>query len=138
MFIKIILFSIILFLTGCGGSGNEKNEKSNEKIEQPQPQPQPEPQPEPQPQPKPDAKATLSWTAPWSRQDGTSLDLSEIEKYIIKHNFKDEEKEYVVNYPEDTFQINNLKKGIHYFSIKVVDRDGLGSKYSEEVYKEIM
>jgi peroxiredoxin len=84
-----------------------------------------------------DNKALLSWSAPFTRENGSKLELSEIGYYEINHRYESLVREYIIEYPNDEFEINDLENGEHYFKIKVVDTDGLKSEYSETVSKRI-
>lgn len=78
---------------------------------------------------------TLSWTAPLSRIDGTSIELSEIDHYVI--SFGQDPARLTetqrVDGPETSFEFDGLSSGTWYFTIRVVDTSGLSSPESDPV-----
>lgn len=83
--------------------------------------------------------ATLSWTAPFTRQDGSSLSLAEIDHYIIRYGQNEAQLEQRVEVSGDatSYQFDNLASGTWYFTIQVVDDQGLISAPSAVVSKTI-
>lgn len=79
------------------------------------------------------ATATLSWTAPLTRVDGSSIALSEIQSYEILYGQSPDNltNTTVVGGSQTTAEISGLTSGTWYFSIRVVDADGLKSENSE-------
>ena len=78
---------------------------------------------------------TLTWTAPSTRMDGTSISLSEIDYYVISYGQSEGSlsETQQVDGAETSFQFENLAPGTWYFTIRVVDMDGLSSPESEPV-----
>ncbi|AKV98548.1 hypothetical protein ACP86_21845 [Marinobacter sp. CP1] len=82
-----------------------------------------------------DEPITLSWTAPSTRVDGTSIALSEIDYYVINYGQDSENltESQQVGGEESSFTFDGLGAGTWYFTIRVVDIDGLSSPASEPV-----
>lgn len=78
---------------------------------------------------------TLSWTAPGTRADGTSIALSEIESYRVNYGNAPNTLDQSVSVPAGTtsYVFDNLGSGNWYFSVQVIDVDGLISQPSEVV-----
>ena len=83
--------------------------------------------------------ATLSWTAPGTRVDGTSIALSEIQEYQIRYGKDPENLDQNVTAPADTtsLTVEGLDAGAWYFTIQVVDTNGLASQPSEVVQYQV-
>ena len=82
---------------------------------------------------------TLSWTAPSTRLDGTSISLSEIDYYEISYGKTEGKLDQTQRASGEltSFELENLSPGTWYFTIKVVDDQGLTSAPSEEVSQTI-
>ena len=96
--------------------------------------------PELQPAPETPAGAvTLSWTAPLTRMDGSSLSLSAIDYYEIVYGQQQDNLDQSVTAPGEatSAEITGLEAGNWYFSIRVVDSNGLASSFSEPVEHSI-
>lgn len=78
---------------------------------------------------------TLSWSAPGTRVDGSSIALSEISHYEINYGQSPDSLDQEARAePDDTsYTLEGLAAGTWYFSIRVVDTDGLTSQPSETV-----
>ncbi len=78
---------------------------------------------------------TLSWTPPGTRVDGSSISLSEIGGYRINYGQDRNNLNQVIEVPAGTSQttINNLATGQWFFTIRVVDTNGLSSEPSDPV-----
>jgi hypothetical protein len=78
---------------------------------------------------------TLSWTAPLTRMDGTSLSLSEINYYVINYGQDPDQLSETqrVDGAETSYTFEGLSPGTWYFTIQVVDNDGVSSPESEPV-----
>lgn len=88
---------------------------------------------------QPDTSVRLSWTAPLTRINGSSLALSEIESFEISYGNSPEALDQTLAVPGDqtSLEISDLASGTWYFSIRVIDTDGLKSEPSEVVSKTI-
>ncbi len=86
-----------------------------------------------------EGSVNLSWSAPGTRMDGTSISLSEIDHYEIQYGQSPESltESLHVESTETSYQFTNLSPGTWYFTIKVVDTNGLESQPSAVVSKEI-
>ena len=82
---------------------------------------------------------TLTWTAPSTRMDGSSIALSEIDYYVIDYGQDVTNLDQSVNVGggEDNYTFSNLTSGLWYFTIRVVDTNGLSSAPSEPVSAEV-
>ena len=87
--------------------------------------------------------AVLSWNAPLTRENGESIPMGELDKYVIRYG-KDAEdlgEEVVVTNAqaeaEMSHAINGLDSGTWYFTIQVQDTNGLMSAPSKVVSKSI-
>ncbi len=90
-------------------------------------------EPEPQPAPEPALNAvSLSWTAPLTRADGSSLSLAEIADYEIRYGQDQGNQNQSMTAPGDatSIEIGDLEAGTWYFSVRVIDTDGLQSVFS--------
>lgn len=87
----------------------------------------------------PTSSATLTWIAPLTRQDGTALSLSEIEHYEIDYGQSPDELNLSVTVPGDStsYTFDDLDSGTWYFTIQVIDSQGLTSSPSETVSKSV-
>lgn len=84
--------------------------------------------------PEPDTgTVTLSWTAPLTRVDGSSISLSEIQRYEIVYGDSpsDLSNTVVVGGAQTSAEISGLSSTTWYFSMKTVDTDGLKSENSK-------
>lgn len=93
---------------------------------------EPDPQSEPLQAP---GEATVSWTAPLQRMDGSSLSLAEIDHFEIRYGQDPNNQDMSITAPSDatSIKIADLAAGTWYFSIRVIDTDGLQSVFSEPV-----
>jgi len=83
--------------------------------------------------------ATLSWTAPGTRLDGTSISLSEIDYYEVRYGQNQDSLTEIqrIDGAETSYEFTNLTPGTWYFTIKVVDINGLESPPSDIVSHEV-
>jgi len=79
------------------------------------------------------AAVTLSWTAPLTRVDGSSISLSEIQSYEILYGSSPDSlsNRVTVDGGQTSAEVTGLSPGTWYFSIRVIDTDGLTSENSE-------
>lgn len=82
---------------------------------------------------------TLTWSAPGTRMDGSSLSLAEIDHYEIRYGQSQNSLNEVeiVGGQETNFTFSNLDSGTWYFTISVVDTNGLKSAPSETLTHEV-
>jgi len=87
----------------------------------------------------PDTAVTLTWTAPLTRVNGSSIALSEIASYEIYYGLSPDElsNTMVVSGDQTSAEISDLASGTWYFSISVIDTEGLKSEPSEVVSKTV-
>ena len=78
---------------------------------------------------------TLSWTPPGTRVDGSSISLSEIDSYRINYGQDSNNLTEVLSVPAGTTSttITDLAPGVWYFTIQVIDTNGLSSEPSAPV-----
>ena len=84
--------------------------------------------------------ARLSWVAPATRVNGEGLAMGELDSYIISYgqDVSDLSKTIEINDASTMeYTINDLGAGEWFFSIRVVDTDGLISAPSDVVSKTI-
>ena len=90
-------------------------------------------------------KAVLSWEAPLTRANGDTIDMGELDSYIIRYGRSEDEltNEVVVGDdvaktdPNPEYVIESLDEGTWYFTIQVRDSQGLLSEPSNVVSKTI-
>ncbi|WLQ13692.1 fibronectin type III domain-containing protein [Hahella aquimaris] len=79
---------------------------------------------------------TLSWNTPWTREDGSSLALSEIAAYEVAYRNLSEDKDGRVMIDDvgvTTLSLSGFTSGKYGFKVRVIDYDGVASDYSQEV-----
>lgn len=84
--------------------------------------------------------ATLSWVAPLARTDGESLTMGELQGYIIRYGQSPSSlnSHVAISAASDMkYTINSLGAGSWYFTVQVVDVNGLVSPPSSIVSKTI-
>jgi len=105
----------------------------------------PEPVPviinEPAP-PVKDRMATLTWNAPFTRTNGDSISMGEIQGYIVRYSqdIEDMDKKAIVSNDglgSSGVVIDGLADGMWYFTVQTEDTAGLVSKPSDTVNKHI-
>lgn len=92
-----------------------------------------------EPAPPADGSVTLTWTAPLTRMDGSSIALSEIDFYTINYgqDVNSLQQSQDVSGEQTSFTFEGLASGTWYFTIQVVDTDGLSSPPSSPVSTQI-
>jgi len=82
---------------------------------------------------------TLSWTPPGTRVDGSSISLSEIANYEVSYGQQAVEltAKILVEPDQSSLTIEGLASGTWYFSIRVIDTNGLASEPSDVVAFEV-
>ncbi|MDL0429697.1 PA14 domain-containing protein [Marinobacter sp. TBZ242] len=82
---------------------------------------------------------TLNWTAPGTRVDGSSISLSEISHYEINYGQSTDslDQEVRVEADDTSYTLEGLAQGTWYFTIRVVDTDGLTSQASDTVEVQV-
>lgn len=84
--------------------------------------------------------AKLSWVAPATRVNGEGLAMGELDSYIISYGQDASELSKIIEINDAStmeYTIDNLGTGEWFFSIQVVDTDGLISPPSDVVSKTI-
>ncbi|WP_228739648.1 fibronectin type III domain-containing protein [Marinobacter arenosus] len=125
----IAAFAIGALLTGCGGGGSGSGTGTGSAVggggyidEK---------------------TAVLSWSAPMTRENGDSISMGELEKYVIRYgkDVEDMSEEVVINNAQSeaemSYAINGLENGTWYFTIQVQDTSGVISAPSDVVSKSI-
>lgn len=79
------------------------------------------------------SSVTLQWTAPLTRVDGSSISLSEIQSYEILYGSSPDtlSETVTVDGGQTSGKVSGLTPGTWYFSIRVIDTNGLMSENSE-------
>jgi len=83
---------------------------------------------------------SLSWDIPEAREDGSDLELYEIDGYVIAYGTEENDlgSQIVVSgATETTAELDALLAGTYYFAIATVDSDGKLGAYSETITKII-
>jgi hypothetical protein len=83
---------------------------------------------------------TLSWTPPSTREDGTSLSLSEIAGYRIYTGDSEGSLSPVVDindYSMTEYTLTDIPTGTHYYGVTTYDMDGNESGFSNIIQKQI-
>lgn len=117
----IAAIAVATLLTGCGGgsagsSASASSAQSGAKT------------------------ASLSWTAPATRVNGDGLKMGELKGYIIHYGQDPGDLSRTITINDAStmdYTVSNLSQGSWYFSIQVVDLNGLESAPSELVSKTI-
>lgn len=117
----IAAIALATMLTGCGGgsAGNSASTSSAQSS---------------------DKTASLSWTAPATRVNGEGLAMGELKGYIIRYGQDPGNLSRTITINDAStmdYTVTNLSQGSWYFSIQVVDLDGLESAPSDVVSKTI-
>ena len=86
------------------------------------------------------AAIALSWTAPYEREDGTPISMSEIAGYRVYYGTEQGDYTEQVDVADSSTMevtLNNLSTGTYYVVVTTYDMDGRESGYSEEVVKKV-
>lgn len=84
--------------------------------------------------------AYLSWSQPALREDGTTLDTSEISGYNLYYSNDSEtsmSQIATLSASDLSYVVGDLPEGTHYFSISAVDVEGFESSHSPTLSKTI-
>ncbi|SDX64959.1 fibronectin type III domain-containing protein [Marinobacter mobilis] len=84
--------------------------------------------------------ATLSWNAPATRVNGDGLAMGELKGYVIRYGQQADDLDNRIEIGDASvmdYTVGGLGNGSWYFTIQVVDVDGLVSAPSEVVSKTI-
>ncbi len=83
----------------------------------------------------PDSTITLNWTPPGTRVDGSGIALSEIDYYEIRYGQSPGELDESIRLEagNTSYELEGLVPGTWYFTIQVVDSEGLRSQPSDVV-----
>lgn len=87
------------------------------------------------------ASVQLSWDIPVLRDDGSDLELYEINGYIIKYGIDQNNLDLQLSVDgasNDHVTIDELNAGTYYFSIATVDSDGLQGSYSAQLEQIVL
>ena len=82
----------------------------------------------------------LSWDTPLKREDGTDLELYEINGYVIKYGTDTNNLDHQVGVvgADTGVLIESLEVGTYYFSIATIDSDGVQGNYSPQIQQIIL
>ncbi len=105
----------------------------------PTPAPTPAPVEAPTPAPTVVGNAQLSWTAPTKRENGDSLQRSELSHYEVYYTSESGKSDTikVSDTSRTALTVNDLEGDTYYFAMAAVDKDGIFSELSNEVPKTI-
>ena len=79
---------------------------------------------------------SLSWEIPLEREDGTPLELYEIDGYKIAYGTSASQLDTFVSVTGAAvtdYMFSSLLAGVYYFAIATIDSDGVQGRYSEPV-----
>ncbi|WLQ14666.1 fibronectin type III domain-containing protein [Hahella aquimaris] len=120
-------------LTGCGGGGGSGSDSSSIDGDVPQ---------------IAAAKqstnyarsAFIIWEPPYTREDGSEIELYELEGYRVYHQHEsDNDWQYVeVGDQQYEYAFSNLERGVHYFAVTVLDINGMESEPSKIMTKKVL
>jgi len=83
----------------------------------------------------------LNWDIPVSREDGSELELYEINGYIVKYGTNSDSLDSLVNiegYSDTSVLIEELSPGTYYFAIATIDSDGVQGAYSTQLEQIVL
>ncbi len=83
---------------------------------------------------------SLKWTAPETRADGSSLDMSEIGGYVVYLGTSSDNLQMLVDINDryaTAYTIGELQLGTYYIAVTTYDMDGNASSYSNVVSKNV-
>lgn len=132
-----------LVLTGCGGGssgGSESTASTGDSAGTGSGGSEGNPPPSGSGEGVEDRSASLSWNAPFTRENGDSLSMGELDGYVIRYGKNPDELSKTVrigNASTMAYTVDNLDNGTWYFTIQVEDVDGLMSAPSAPVSKTI-
>ncbi|MDJ0805228.1 MAG: fibronectin type III domain-containing protein [Gammaproteobacteria bacterium] len=115
----LLIFSMGLLLSACGGSGSGDSggeASGNQQL------------------------IDLSWRAPTTRTDGSPLDPSELEGYRVYYGTSPDDlvlREELLGISATEITLNISIPGTYYFAITAYDSNGLESAFSKVVSKEV-
>ena len=75
---------------------------------------------------------SLSWQRPETREDGSDLMASEIDRYEVFFGSSSGEYDQSIETLSTSAEISDLSEGKYYFAVKAYDNDGLASAFSDE------
>jgi len=75
---------------------------------------------------------SLSWQRPETREDGSDLMASEIDRYEVFFGSSSGEYDQSIETLSTSTEISDLSEGKYYFAVKAYDTDGLASAFSDE------
>lgn len=87
------------------------------------------------------ASIELSWSIPSSREDGSDLELYEIDGYVVSYGTDSENLNNtvdIIGYGETSVVIDELESGTYYFAIATIDSEGVQGAFSEAIETEIL
>ncbi|GAA5218551.1 hypothetical protein GCM10025776_29680 [Corallincola platygyrae] len=127
---------IAIILTACGGSGGSSADNPPEQALPGAPEVHP-----PEVAPEPDPIPMLTWGIPTTRTDKTELASWEIDKYQVlfgKDRFKLELLDEVPGGSSSPgLSLESLNPGYYFFSVTVIDVNGLASDSSEVILRKV-
>ena len=83
----------------------------------------------------------LSWDIPVLREDGSDLELYEINGYVIKYGTDASNLSSTINVDGPSYNsvvIDELDSGTYYFAIATVDSDGIQGSYSAQLEQDVL
>ncbi len=107
-----LIAGFILFSIGCGGSSGPSSSQG--------------------------VSATLAWDAPTKREDGSTLQATDIAGYKLYYGTSSMQYTDTIDVGNTTsYSTGNLPPGTFYIAVTVYDNDGIESDYSAEISAQI-
>lgn len=145
---SLLLFSLTILLTACGGSGNQStnslnadsqnaNQSANQDANQSASQSNPADDTEPAATAEfTSADISLSWQAPLSREDGSALPITAIAGYEISYENSRQETTVITlnNAESNSYKINDLPPDDYQFAVFAFDTNNTISDASPLIH----
>jgi hypothetical protein len=83
----------------------------------------------------------LNWDIPFYREDGSDLEIYEIDGYVVAYGTEEQNLDSVINVlggQKAGLVVGNLIASTYYFAIATVDSDGVRGAYSEVIEQSVL
>jgi hypothetical protein len=87
------------------------------------------------------SSVSLEWDIPYQREDGSDLEVYEIDGYVVIYGTDAQNLNSVISVfggEETSFVIKNLPANTYYFAIATVDSKGVQGVYSEVIEQSVL
>lgn len=146
-YFRLALMSVISFLlVACGGGEESSNTGTQAAVQQGQSVPadnsSTEVEEEEQVVSVPArANVSLNWGIPLHREDGSELELYEIDGYVVAYGTDAENLDNTVDVTgaaETSLVISDLPLDTYYFAIATIDNEGVVGNFSDVIAQQVM